>query len=147
MYYNSWRSYLQGPDGYPRKVDIEKKDQNVYKIKYIPDDCGRYTIDALYDGKQLPQSPIYVQSFSTGNVSTVTFSVTVCEYFLNTRKIIIVSCKFLLTYAFINCIKSYANAFFVQMHALCEENAHASYNMIRFRRLFLCWESENYTYR
>lgn len=60
---------LQGPDGYPRKVDIEKIDQNLYKIKYTPDDCGRYTIDALYDGKQLPQSPIYVQSYSTGNVS------------------------------------------------------------------------------
>lgn len=50
-------------------MDIEKIEQNLYKIKYTPDDCGRYTIDALYDGKQLPQSPIYVQSFSTGNVS------------------------------------------------------------------------------
>ncbi|VVC42331.1 Hypothetical protein CINCED_3A018391 [Cinara cedri] len=60
---------ILGPDGYPRKVDIEKKDQNLYKIKYTPDDCGRYTIDALYDGKQLPQSPIYVQSFSAGNTA------------------------------------------------------------------------------
>jgi len=61
-------SLLQGPDGFPRQVDIEKKD-NLYKIKYTPDDCGRYTIEALYDGKPLPQSPIHVQSFSTGNVS------------------------------------------------------------------------------
>jgi len=61
-------SLLQGPDGFPRAVDIEKKD-NLYKIKYIPDDCGRYTIEALYDGKPLPQSPIHVQSYSTGNVS------------------------------------------------------------------------------
>jgi len=60
---------LQGPDGFPRPVDIEKKD-NLYKIKYTPDDCGRYTIDALYDGKPLPQSPIHVQSYSTGNVSS-----------------------------------------------------------------------------
>ncbi|CAH1731357.1 unnamed protein product [Aphis gossypii] len=57
---------IMGPDGFPRPVDIEKKD-NLYKIKYTPDDCGRYTIDALYDGKPLPQSPIHVQSYSTGN--------------------------------------------------------------------------------
>lgn len=61
---------MQGPDGFPRHVDVEKKEPNLYKVKYTPDDCGRYTIDALYDGKQLPQSPIYVQSMSTGNVST-----------------------------------------------------------------------------
>lgn len=59
----------QGPDGFPRAVEIEKNEPNVYKIKYTPDDCGRYTIDALYDGKPLPQTPIHVQSFSTGNVS------------------------------------------------------------------------------
>uniref|UniRef100_A0A2S2QCD4 Filamin-A n=1 Tax=Sipha flava TaxID=143950 RepID=A0A2S2QCD4_9HEMI len=58
---------IMGPDGYPRPVEIEKNEPNLYKIKYTPDDCGRYTIDALYDGKELPQSPIYVQSFSTGN--------------------------------------------------------------------------------
>ncbi|XP_025198819.1 filamin-A isoform X1 [Melanaphis sacchari] len=57
---------IMGPDGFPRPVDIEKKD-NLYKIKYTPDDCGRYTIDMLYDGKPLPQSPIHVQSYSTGN--------------------------------------------------------------------------------
>lgn len=67
---------MQGPDGYPRKVDIEKNEPNLYKIKYTPDDCGRYTIDVLYDGKQLPQSPIYVQSFSTGNVSLSSL----CDY-------------------------------------------------------------------
>lgn len=50
-------------------MEIEKNEPNLYKIKYTPDDCGRYTIDALYDGKELPQSPIYVQSFATGNVS------------------------------------------------------------------------------
>lgn len=59
----------QGPDGYPRKVDIIKMEPNLYKIKYTPDDCGRYTIEALYDGTQLPHTPIYVQSFSTGIVS------------------------------------------------------------------------------
>ncbi|XP_025412899.1 filamin-A isoform X2 [Sipha flava] len=60
---------IMGPDGYPRPVEIEKNEPNLYKIKYTPDDCGRYTIDALYDGKELPQSPIYVQSFSTGNAT------------------------------------------------------------------------------
>ncbi|KAL4100972.1 hypothetical protein QTP88_020993 [Uroleucon formosanum] len=65
---------ILGPDGFPRQVDIEKKD-NLYKIKYTPDDCGRYTIEALYDGKPLPQSPIQVQSFSTGNATEDTVGV------------------------------------------------------------------------
>ncbi|XP_050062888.1 filamin-A isoform X2 [Aphis gossypii] len=65
---------IMGPDGFPRPVDIEKKD-NLYKIKYTPDDCGRYTIDALYDGKPLPQSPIHVQSYSTGNATEGTVGV------------------------------------------------------------------------
>ncbi|XP_008178841.1 filamin-A isoform X2 [Acyrthosiphon pisum] len=65
---------IMGPDGFPRQVDIEKKD-NIYKIKYTPDDCGRYTIEALYDGKPLPQSPIQVQAYSTGNVTEDTVGV------------------------------------------------------------------------
>ncbi|XP_060856189.1 filamin-A isoform X2 [Metopolophium dirhodum] len=65
---------IMGPDGFPRQVDIEKKD-NLYKIKYTPDDCGRYTIEALYDGKPLPQSPIQVQAYSTGNVTEDTVGV------------------------------------------------------------------------
>ncbi|XP_025198820.1 filamin-A isoform X2 [Melanaphis sacchari] len=65
---------IMGPDGFPRPVDIEKKD-NLYKIKYTPDDCGRYTIDMLYDGKPLPQSPIHVQSYSTGNATEGTVGV------------------------------------------------------------------------
>jgi filamin len=65
---------IMGPDGFPRQVDIEKND-NLYKIKYTPDDCGRYTIEALYDGKPLPQSPIHVQSFSTGNATEDTVGV------------------------------------------------------------------------
>lgn len=71
IFFLSFNRFAQGPDGYPRHVDVEKKEPNLYKVKYTPDDCGRYTIDALYDGKQLPQSPIYVQSLSTGNVSTI----------------------------------------------------------------------------
>ncbi|XP_022174561.1 filamin-A isoform X2 [Myzus persicae] len=65
---------IMGPDGFPRAVDIEKKD-NLYKIKYTPDDCGRYSIEALYDGKPLPQSPIHVQSYSTGNATEDTVGV------------------------------------------------------------------------
>jgi len=72
-------SLLQGPDGFPRQVDIEKKD-NLYKIKYTPDDCGRYTIEALYDGKPLPQSPIQVQAYSTGNVSSLCCTIVIVKF-------------------------------------------------------------------
>ncbi|XP_050427022.1 filamin-A isoform X1 [Adelges cooleyi] len=60
---------IVGPDGYPRNVDVDKVDQNLYKIKYTPDDCGSYSIEALYGGTQLPNTPINVQCYPTGNAT------------------------------------------------------------------------------
>jgi len=40
-----------------------------FKVKYTPDDCGRYKVNVKYGGKEVPHSPFGVQSYATGSVS------------------------------------------------------------------------------
>ncbi|XP_034239661.1 filamin-A isoform X3 [Thrips palmi] len=56
-----------GPDGYPRKVKVVDNGDGTYKVTYTPDDCGRYKINIKYAGKDVPNCPISVQAFATGN--------------------------------------------------------------------------------
>ncbi|XP_050531190.1 filamin-A isoform X2 [Daktulosphaira vitifoliae] len=70
---------IVGPDGYPRHVDVDKVDQNLYKCKYTPDDCGNYSIEALYGGTRLPGTPIAVQCHPTGNASDSVDSIAVSK--------------------------------------------------------------------
>ncbi|XP_011497813.1 PREDICTED: filamin-A [Ceratosolen solmsi marchali] len=55
-----------GPDQSPRKVDVESLGDGKYKATYLPDDCGRYKVNVKYGGKEVPSSPVNVQSVSTG---------------------------------------------------------------------------------
>ncbi|XP_058791414.1 filamin-A isoform X2 [Phymastichus coffea] len=55
-----------GPDQTPRKVGIQKIGDGKYKATYLPDDCGRYKVNVKYGGKEVPGSPVNVQSVSTG---------------------------------------------------------------------------------
>ncbi|XP_014206619.1 filamin-A [Copidosoma floridanum] len=60
-----------GPDQTPRKVDIRKIADGKHKVTYLPDDCGRYKVSVKYDGKEVPNSPVNVQSVSTGKADAV----------------------------------------------------------------------------
>ncbi|XP_008201955.1 filamin-A isoform X1 [Nasonia vitripennis] len=55
-----------GPDQSPRKVNIQNIGDGKYKATYLPDDCGRYKVNVKYGGKDVPNSPVSVQSVSTG---------------------------------------------------------------------------------
>lgn len=58
---------ILGPDGYPRKVKVVDNGDGTYKASYTPDDCGRYKINIKYGGRDVPNCPINVQAFATGN--------------------------------------------------------------------------------
>ena len=62
---------MQGPDQAPRKVGIQNLGDGKYKATYLPDDCGRYKVNVKYGGKEVPGSPVSVQSVSTGKADAV----------------------------------------------------------------------------
>lgn len=61
---------ILGPDGYPRKVKVADNGDGTFTASYVPDDCGRYKINIKYGGKEVPNCPIHVQAYATGNVSS-----------------------------------------------------------------------------
>ncbi|KAG7210743.1 hypothetical protein KM043_012240 [Ampulex compressa] len=64
--YGDLEVQVLGPDQAPRKVEIQELEEGKYKATYLPDDCGRYKVNVKYGGKELPGSPVNVQSVSTG---------------------------------------------------------------------------------
>jgi len=56
----------KGPDKVPRRVEVQDLGDGKYKATYLPDDCGRYKVNVKYGGKEVPGSPVSVQSVSTG---------------------------------------------------------------------------------
>ena len=64
--YGDLEVQVLGPDESPRKVNIQNIGEGKYKATYLPDDCGRYKVNVKYGGKEVPSSPVMVQSVSTG---------------------------------------------------------------------------------
>ncbi|KAK0169999.1 hypothetical protein PV328_010615 [Microctonus aethiopoides] len=64
--YGDLEVQVLGPDQVPRKVGVQNIGDGKYKATYLPDDCGRYKINVKYGGKEVPGSPVNVQSVSTG---------------------------------------------------------------------------------
>ncbi|XP_044015833.1 filamin-A isoform X3 [Aphidius gifuensis] len=64
--YGDLEVQVLGPDQQPRKVNVQNIDDGKYKATYVPDDCGRYKVNVKYGGKEVPGSPVNVQSVSTG---------------------------------------------------------------------------------
>ncbi|XP_044590424.1 filamin-A isoform X4 [Cotesia glomerata] len=64
--YGDLEVQVLGPDQVPRKVGIQNIGDGKYKATYLPDDCGRYKVNVKYGGKEVPGSPVSVQSVSTG---------------------------------------------------------------------------------
>lgn len=40
-----------------------------YKITYLPEDVGEHQISVKFDGQEVPNSPVTVQSQATGDVN------------------------------------------------------------------------------
>ncbi|KAK0161840.1 hypothetical protein PV327_008250 [Microctonus hyperodae] len=64
--YGDLEVQVLGPDQVPRKVGVQNIGDGKYKATYLPDDCGRYKVNVKYGGKEVPGSPVNVQSVSTG---------------------------------------------------------------------------------
>ncbi|XP_043279891.1 filamin-A isoform X2 [Venturia canescens] len=64
--YGDLEVQVLGPDESPRKVTVQNVGEGRYKATYLPDDCGRYKVNVKYGGKEVPGSPVMVQSVSTG---------------------------------------------------------------------------------
>ncbi|KAL0108256.1 hypothetical protein PUN28_015064 [Cardiocondyla obscurior] len=64
--YGDLEVQVVGPDQVPRKVEVQDLGDGKYKATYLPDDCGRYKVNVKYGGKEVPGSPVNVQSVSTG---------------------------------------------------------------------------------
>ncbi|XP_012277113.1 filamin-A isoform X2 [Orussus abietinus] len=64
--YGDLEVQVLGPDQVPRKVGVQDIGDGKFKATYLPDDCGRYKVNVKYGGKEVPGSPVSVQSVSTG---------------------------------------------------------------------------------
>ncbi|CAH1153671.1 unnamed protein product [Phaedon cochleariae] len=58
---------VTGPDGSPRPVNLKDNCDGTFNATFVPDDCGRYKLDAKYGGKEVPKTPISIQTYATGN--------------------------------------------------------------------------------
>ncbi|KAM6979784.1 LOW QUALITY PROTEIN: filamin B a [Aplochiton taeniatus] len=61
-------------DGKDKKPSIHDNGDGTYKVSYIPDRVGRYTIVIKYGGDDIPTSPYRVRATPTGNASRCTVS-------------------------------------------------------------------------
>uniref|UniRef100_A0A8C1G0N5 Filamin B n=1 Tax=Cyprinus carpio carpio TaxID=630221 RepID=A0A8C1G0N5_CYPCA len=59
-------------DGKPKKVNIQDNRDGTYKVSYVPDKVGRYTIVIKYGGDEIPTSPYRVRATATGDASKCT---------------------------------------------------------------------------
>lgn len=71
---SSSRSYVffQDQDGKLKKAEIQDNRDGTYKVSYVPDRAGRYTIVIKYGGDEIPTSPYRVRASTTGDASKCT---------------------------------------------------------------------------
>ncbi|XP_048512213.1 filamin-A isoform X4 [Athalia rosae] len=67
--YGDLEVQVLGPDQRPRKVEVQDIGDGKFKAAYLPDDCGAYKVNVKYGGKEVPGSPVTVQSQSTGSAN------------------------------------------------------------------------------
>lgn len=63
---------FQDQDGKPKKAEIQDNRDRTYKVSYVPDQVGRYTIVIKYGGDEIPTSPYRVRASTTGDASKCT---------------------------------------------------------------------------
>uniref|UniRef100_A0AAX7T802 Calponin-homology (CH) domain-containing protein n=1 Tax=Astatotilapia calliptera TaxID=8154 RepID=A0AAX7T802_ASTCA len=59
-------------DGKPKQPRIHDNGDGTYRVSYIPDRAGRYTIVIKYGGDDIPASPYRVRATATGDASKCT---------------------------------------------------------------------------
>ncbi|KAI3369718.1 hypothetical protein L3Q82_024560 [Scortum barcoo] len=59
-------------DGKPKQATIHDNGDGTYRVSYIPDRAGRYTIVIKYGGDDIPASPYKVRATATGDASKCT---------------------------------------------------------------------------
>uniref|UniRef100_G3NI02 Filamin B n=1 Tax=Gasterosteus aculeatus TaxID=69293 RepID=G3NI02_GASAC len=59
-------------DGKPRQPGIHDNGDGTYRVSYVPDRAGRYTIVVKYGGDDIPASPYRVRATATGDASKCT---------------------------------------------------------------------------
>ncbi|KAM9362097.1 filamin B a [Symphorus nematophorus] len=59
-------------DGKPKQPTIHDNGDGTYRVSYIPDRTGRYTIVIKYGGDDIPASPYRVRATATGDASKCT---------------------------------------------------------------------------
>ncbi|XP_067854900.1 filamin-B isoform X1 [Heptranchias perlo] len=66
--------HVTDQEGKPKKANIHNNNDGTYKVSYIPDKTGRYTIVIKYGGDEIPASPYRIRAAATGNASKCTMS-------------------------------------------------------------------------
>ncbi|XP_062316592.1 filamin-B [Osmerus eperlanus] len=59
-------------DGKAKKTSIQDNGDGTYKVSYVPDKVGRYTIVIKYGGDEIPTSPYRVRATTSGDASKCT---------------------------------------------------------------------------
>lgn len=63
---------ITDPDGKPKKADVQDSRDGTYKVSYVPDRVGRYTIVIKYGGDEITTSPYRVRASASGDASKCT---------------------------------------------------------------------------
>ncbi|XP_060691621.1 filamin-B isoform X1 [Hemiscyllium ocellatum] len=66
--------HVTDQEGKPKKANIHNNNDGTYKVSYIPDKTGRYTIVIKYGGDEIPASPYRIRAAATGDASKCTMS-------------------------------------------------------------------------
>ncbi|XP_048403876.2 filamin-B isoform X1 [Stegostoma tigrinum] len=66
--------HVTDQEGKPKKANIHNNNDGTYKVSYIPDKTGRYTIVIKYGGDEIPASPYRIRAAPTGDASKCTMS-------------------------------------------------------------------------
>ncbi|XP_072136559.1 filamin-B isoform X1 [Mobula birostris] len=61
-------------EGKPKKANIYNNNDGTYRVSYIPDKTGRYTIVIKYGGDEIPASPYRIRAAAVGDASKCTMS-------------------------------------------------------------------------
>lgn len=62
----------QDQDGRPKQPSIDDNGDGTYRVSYVPDRTGRYTIVIKYGGDDIPASPYRVRAMASGDASKCT---------------------------------------------------------------------------
>ncbi|XP_072402896.1 filamin-A isoform X1 [Diabrotica undecimpunctata] len=68
-----------GPDGSQRPVKLTDNGDGTYSATFVPDDCGRYKLDAKYGDKEVLKTPIAIQAYAIGNAEKTSEVITHSE--------------------------------------------------------------------